>query len=284
MALAGLLNGLNPKDQIFSPGYLDVPNPYNSQKPTRFLDWQYQGWVDMYSAIAKSSDVYFYVIGGGYGNKKGLGISRIKEWWMKFLLDKKTNIDLIGENNGFLPDPEWKEKEKKSIWRIGDTYNVSIGQGDLLVTPISLLNYVAAISNGGVIYKPRVVKNIVDEDNKVVFENKVEILADLRQEIGPYIKEIQKAMIDVVSKPYGTAHLLNDLPFQVAGKTGSAQYDRNTKLNAFFVGYAPANDPEIAILILIEDAKEGSLNTIPIARDVFLWYYENRYLPKRGNF
>jgi len=277
VALGALVSGiLDPHHQIFSPGYIYVPNPYNPDKPTKFLDWQYQGWIDMYSAIARSSDVYFYAIGGGYGDQKGLGIKRLKEWWQKFLLDKKTGIDLPDEKNGFLPDPEWKEKIKKSIWRIGDTYNVSIGQGDLLVTPIGLLNYIAAIANGGVIYKPQIVKNITDQNGNIVLEFQPQILADLRNEIKNYIREVQKGMEDAVLKPYGTAYLLHDLPFQVAAKTGSAQIENNTKINAFFVGYAPASNPQIAILILVENAKEGSLNVVPVAKDVFLWYYKNR--------
>lgn len=277
VAIGALVEGLlNPERQIFSPGYIYVPNPYNPQKPTKFLDWQYQGWVDMYSAIAKSSDVYFYAVGGGYGDQKGLGIYGLKKWWQKFLLDKKTGIDLVGENEGFLPDPEWKVKTRKDIWRIGDTYNVSIGQGDLLITPIELLNYINAIANGGILYKPKIVKSIVDKDGNIVLEKQPEVLADLREEIGKYIPLIQKAMIDTVSKPYGTAHFLADLPIQVAGKTGSAQVEGNKKTNAFFVGYAPAHNPQISILVLVEDAKEGSLNAVPVAKEVFLWYYRNR--------
>ena len=277
VALGALVRGiLDPHHQIFSPGYIYVPNPYHPDQPSKFLDWQYQGWIDMYSAIARSSDVYFYAVGGGYGDQKGLGIKRLKEWWQKFLLDQKTGIDLPQETSGFLPDPDWKEKAKKSIWRIGDTYNVSIGQGDLLVTPIELLNYIAAIANGGIIYKPQIVKSITDQDGRVVVENHPQVLADLRNEVGKYIREVQKGMEDTVSKPYGTAYLLHDLPMQVAAKTGSAQVANNTETNAFFVGYAPAHNPQIAILILVENAKEGSLNVVPVAKDIFSWYYQNR--------
>jgi penicillin-binding protein 2 len=277
VALAALKEGIiTPDKKIFSPGYLDIPNPYNPQKPSRFLDWQYQGWVDMYEAIAKSSDVYFYEVGGGYGNQKGLGIYKLKEWWQKFLLDKETKIDLIGENKGFLPDPTWKKEAKKDIWRLGDTYNVSIGQGDLMITPIELLNHINAIANGGVLYKPRIVKSIVDKGGNVILETKPEILADLREEIKEYVPIIQKAMEDTVSKPYGTAYLLHDLPLKVAGKTGSAQVENNAKINAFFVGYAPADNPQIALIVGIENAREGSLNVVPVAKEVFLWYYENR--------
>lgn len=267
---------LDPSRQIFSRGYIYVPNPYDPTRPSKFLDWQYQGWVDMYSALAKSSDVYFYAVGGGYGNQKGLGIAKLKEWWQKFLLDKETGIDVAGEQSGFLPDPAWKERIKRSIWRIGDTYNVSIGQGDLVITPIELLNYISAVANGGKLYKPRIVDRIVDSEGQTVLKTSPEVLSDLSGEIGKYLPLVQKGMEDAVSQSYGTAYTLRDLPVQVAAKTGSAQVSNNQKTNAFFVGYAPAKNPQIAVAILVENAKEGSLNVVPVARDIFLWYYEHR--------
>lgn len=134
----------------------------------------------------------------------------------------------------------------------------------------------SAIANGGRFYKPEVMRNIVDQNGNVVIENKPQVLSDLSSEIGKYLPLVQGGMIDGVSKPYGTAYLLHDLPISVAAKTGSAQVKNNAETNAFFVGYAPAENPEIAIVILVENAKEGSLNVVPVARDVFLWYYENR--------
>jgi cell division protein FtsI/penicillin-binding protein 2 len=95
------------------------------------------------------------------------------------------------------------------------------------------------------------------------------------------IYEVKKGLRDAVSKPYGTARWLADLPFKVSGKTGSAQFANNTKTNAFFIGYAPSDDPEIAILVLIENAREGSINTLPIAKDTLWWYYMNRIASKK---
>ncbi len=277
VATAALTEGiLDPNHQIFSPGYLYVPNPYDPSHPTKFLDWQYQGWVDMYSALARSSDVYFYEVGGGFGDQQGLGITRLKKWWQKFLLDKPTGIDMPGEESGFLPDPAWKQRTQHMAWTLGDTFNVSIGQGALTMTPIELLNYISAVANGGKLYKPEIMKNIVDQSGNVVVQSEPQILSDLSSEIGKYLPLVQKGMEDGVSKPYGTAYMLHDLPVQVAAKTGSAQVKNNAETNAFFVGYAPAQNPQIAIVILVENAKEGSLNVVPVARDVFLWYYENR--------
>jgi penicillin-binding protein 2 len=119
-------------------------------------------------------------------------------------------------------------------------------------------------------------KNIIDNKNNIIVESKPEVLYEFEDGVKKYIPLLQKAMEDTVSKPYGTAYLLHDLPIKVAGKTGSAQVEGNTKINAFFVGYAPAQNPQIALLLLIENAKEGSLNVVPVAKEVFLWYYENR--------
>ena len=270
-------NVITPEEEIFSKGYIEIPNPYFPDKPSRFVDWKPHGWVNLYSAIAKSSNIYFYEVGGGYGNQKGLGVEKLKNYWGKFGLGYKTGIDLPYEANGFLPDPSSKEKSG-GIWRIGDTYNVSIGQGDLLITPIQLINYVSLIANGGKIYKPFVVNKIIDDKENTVKENKPEILKDYSSELKEIIKIIEEGMIDVVKKPYGTAYSLFDLPFTVAAKTGTAQIEGNAKTNAFFVGYGPVNseDKKIAILVLVENARAGSLNTIPVAKDVLRWYYENR--------
>jgi penicillin-binding protein 2 len=265
VGLAALAEGLiDPKKQILSTGSIEIPNPYDPSKPSRFLDWKANGWVDLYSAIARSCNIYFYEVGGGFEDQKGLGIDKLKEYWQKFGLGKKTGIDLPNEAEGSLPDPAQKEAKKKDIWRIGDTYNVSIGQGDLLVTPIQLLSQIAAIGNGGYFYKPHLLK---DTENEVLMD-----FSDL----GNYIKEIKKGMGDAVSKYYGTANMLSSIPVSIGAKTGSSQVSNNAKTNAFFVGYMPLENPQIAVLVLIENAKEGSLNAVPVAKDVMEWYYWNR--------
>jgi len=271
VGLAALAEGLiDPKKQILSTGSIEIPNPYDPSKPSRFLDWKVNGWVDLYSAIARSCNIYFYEVGGGFEGQKGLGIDKLKEYWQKFGLGKKTGIDLPNEADGSLPDPAQKEAKKNDIWRIGDTYNVSIGQGDLLVTPIQLLSQIAAIGNGGYFYKPHLLKDSASET-----------LIDF-SDLGSYIKEIKKGMGDAVSKYYGTANMLSSIPVSIGAKTGSSQVSNNAKTNAFFVGYMPLEDPQIAVLVLIENAKEGSLNAVPVAKDVMEWYYWNRIV-QAGN-
>lgn len=273
VGVAALKEGvITPSKEIFSPGYIDIPNPYKPDEPTRYLDWQYQGYVNLASALAQSSDVYFYELGGGGPDSRGLGITRLREWWQKFNLGNLTGIDFPGEAKGFLPSPEWKEKREKRPWLLGDTYNVSIGQGDLLLTPLQLLNYISTIANGGKIYQPVINKN-----------GRQKIISDLF-ELGPQFQEVRKGMRLVATSKRSMANTLGELPFAVEGKTGTAQVKNNQQLNAFFVGYtvpdAGANQPQIAVLVLVENSLEGSLNAVPIAKDVFNWYYNNRIMKR----
>ncbi len=268
---------IDPKREIFSPGFLLVPNPYSVTSSSRYLDWRPQGNVNLASALAQSSDVYFYIVGGGspaestpplndpsdYGIA-GLGIGRLHDWWQKFDLGKTSGIDMPNEATGFLPTPDWKKTKLGTPWLLGDTYNVSIGQGDLLVSPLQLLDYIDAVANGGKIYRPFLNASSTPQ-----------VLADLTG-LAPQIAAVQKGMKQAVISPLGTAYKLNDLPFSVCAKTGSAQVQNNAQENAIFVGYASCDNPQIAILVLIENSKEGSLNAVPIAKDVLNWYYQNR--------
>jgi penicillin-binding protein 2 len=278
VTLSALSNGIvNPSTRIFSKGKLEIPNIYNPDLPSIFVDWKPHGWVDSASALARSSNIYFYLVGGGLPNsvsaweivqgqydKLGLGINELNISWKDYGFGEETGIDLPFESIGFLPTSEEKEERTGDIWRLGDTYNVSIGQGDLLTTPLQLLNFLASIGNGGKLYKPFLNKDMLPE-----------VIVDYSN-LEDEIIVVQKGLKDAVSKPYGTIYSLKDLPVNVAGKTGTPQTFNNRKLNAFFAGYAPAENPEIAILVLVENAREGSLNTLPIAYDVFEWYYHNR--------
>lgn len=283
-AIAALKEGIvTPASRIFSTGSIEIPNPYVPDKPSRFLDWRPQGWVDLRSALARSSNIYFYAVGGGlprgdiastegWRSLGGLGIERIRAYWEKFGFGVKTGIDLRDEGTGFLPSASEKRTRTGEPWRLGDTYNVSIGQGDLLVTPLQLLDLIASLGAGGKVYRPHVNKDVP-----------AELVRDDAREYGSEIALVREGLRAVVAEPYGTAIPLRDLPIAVAGKTGSAQTDANTKVNAFFVGYAPDENPAIALLVLIENAREGSLNAIPVAKDVFEWYYKHRMQTDANN-
>lgn len=276
--VAALKEGvITPDRQLYSPGYLMVPDPYNSSTPTKYADWESHGYIDLADALAQSSDVYFYIVGGGspeyttpplnnsvdYGIT-GLGPDRLFTWWQTFGLGKKTGIDLPGEAAGFLPTPSWWSTVSKRPWSLGDTYNVSIGQGSLAVTPVQLLSYIDAIANGGLIYKPF----LNASSTPVVSDNLTYLL--------PQIQQVQQGMLAAVANPRGTAYTMDGLPAQACAKTGSAQVQNNQEENALFVGYFPCVNPQIALLVLIENSKQGSLNAVPIAKDVFDWYYNNR--------
>ncbi|PIR97802.1 MAG: hypothetical protein COT89_02735 [Candidatus Colwellbacteria bacterium CG10_big_fil_rev_8_21_14_0_10_42_22] len=267
-ATAALNEGIiSPEKQIYSAGYIELPNPYDSSLTSRFVDWKPHGWVDVYSALARSSNVYFYVIGGGFQDQIGLGINRLYEYWNRFGFGEVTGIDMPGESVGFLPTPDEKEERTGQIWRVGDTYNVSIGQGDLSITPLRLVSAVSAIANGGPAYVPHIKKDISQET--------LYTLKDMEEALS----NVRRGMIDAVTKDYGTANLLSSIPMVIGAKTGSAQVASKTKTNALITAYASRDaetSPEIVMLVLVEDAREGSLNTVPIARDVLQWYYDNR--------
>ncbi len=266
---------IDPLKSIFSPGYIELPNPYNPSKPSRFPDWKPQGWVNLYSALARSSNVYFYEIGGGFQEQKGLGIDLLNKYWKLFQLDKKTGIDMPGESQGVLPNPDEKEARTGQIWRIGDTYNVSIGQGDLRITPIELMRYISGIATKGKLPVPFVVQSAKTSAGSVLYQV-TPSFATIEAKDPHNFDEIELGMLATVKQDYGTAYLLHTIPMVIAGKTGSAQIQNNTKENAFVVAYAPVPNPSIALMVLIEDAQQGSLNAVPVARDVLQWYYDNR--------
>ena len=263
---------IDPSFTVYSPGYLELPNPYDPEKPSRFLDWRPQGIVNVESALARSSNVFFYIVGGGctqaacakFGTSKGLGITKLHEYWQRFGLDRKTGIDLPGESVGSLPDPEEKRQRTGQPWRVGDTYNVSIGQGDLGVTPIRLITFFSSMAAQGVAMKPHFLFGAAPAQ--------IDDFSAWRDELAT----VRRGMRDVVAKPYGTASALYDLSYKTSAKTGSAQIQNNAKTNAFFMGYGPSDDPKLVVLILVEDAKTSSLNAVPIGHDVMQWYYDHR--------
>ncbi len=245
------------------PGYIKIENPYYPNKPSIFRDWAIHGLVNLRKAIAVSCDVYFYYLGGGYKNFRGLGVKKIDEILKQFRFDKNTGIDLIGERQGLIPSPDWKKETKKSIWRIGDTYNLSIGQGYFLATPIELLSAYVALANKGMYYKPHFLKEKPISVKKIEFKDS-------------NWQNIWQGMVDTCTKPYGTGHILADLPFKVAGKSGTAQTKGGREINSLFVALAPAKNPKIALFMMAENATETHLNVLPIVKKVLLWYYNQR--------
>lgn len=244
------------------------------------------GKVDVRKAIALSSDIFFYIVGGGYDPEKisGLGISKIAEYFRKFHLGVQLGIDLPGEVDGLVPTPEWKKEyfagdAAAERWYLGDTYHVAIGQGDLLTTPLQVLSMTASIANGGRIFKPFIVDRVEDQDGNILQKNEPQLLAELGID-QKNIEIAREGMRQVVTE--GTAKSLQQLPITSAGKTGTAQFDAKnlSRTHAWFTAFAPYEDPEIAIVVLIEDGGEGGTNSVPVVRETLDWWARERYLKK----
>jgi penicillin-binding protein 2 len=274
IALAALEEGIVAENTIIDDtrGALVIPNTYNPQKPFTFNDWKAHGYINLRRAIAESCDVYFYVVGGGYGSMRGLGIGTMDRYLSMFGFGSKTGIDLYSEKVGLLPSEEWKKQTMGQDWFIGDTYHAAIGQGDVLATPLQIASAVGAVANGGTLYAPRIVSKIMDENDTV---NAID------KKIIRVIPSSEKNMIAVregmrQAVTMGSARALAALPFAVAGKTGTAQFANNTKTHAWFVAFAPYKDPTIALAVLIEGGGEGSATAIPVAGEFLrIFFQEN---------
>lgn len=234
-----------------------------------FRDWKAHGPSDVRTAIAESNDIFFYTIGGGYGNIRGLGMDTMKKYYNLFGFGQPTGIDLGGEAVGLIPSEQWKIDKLGEKWYIGNSYHASIGQGYVTATPLQLANYVASIANGGKLYKPQLVSQIKKSDGSV--ENvSPEILRS--NFIAPEVlKIVQEGMRKTVTD--GTAQALEELPIAVAGKTGTAQYGTTGQTHGWFVSYAPYDDPQIAMAVLVEGGGEGHSSALPITQETLEWYF-----------
>lgn len=277
LALAALQEKIiSPQKFIDDKGYISIINQYNSNIVYTFRGLKPHGLVDMKKAVAVSSNIYFFTIGGGYGDQRGLGPTKIKKYLGLFGWEDKTGIDLPGEFKGFVPDETWKRKFKNEPWWDGDTYNLSIGQSDLQVTPLQVAIAYSAIANGGKIYKPQVVQKIISgpkENSTTVKKFKPEII---RQNfISPEnIQIVREGMLDGVQKPYGSSYMLSTLPFLVAGKTGTVQTNKSGFFNSWSSTFAPYNNPEIVFVVTIEGVEGFQSAALPVARDVLRYYFQ----------
>ncbi len=262
MAVAALTEGvINEHTQIESRGGIRVGNWY-------FGDWKVHGFTDVRQAIAVSSDVFFYSVGGGYGNIRGIGMNKIKKYCEEFGLGRATGIDLPGEANGFIPTPEWKKKKLGERWYVGNTYHASIGQGYITVTPLQLATYIASIANGGTLYKPKIVSQIKSKTGTIY--NKADVIRDNFVDKN-ILKIVQEGMRMTVTE--GTAQMLKNLPIKVAGKTGTAQYGKNDKTFGWFVSYAPYDNPEIVLVVLVEGQEGHGYYAVPITKEIYEYYF-----------
>lgn len=275
-ALAGLSSGaINPDTVVYCAGHL-----FFGDRTYRCWKKVGHGPVNLKRAIAESCDVYFYQVG------LRVGVDAIAETAKKFGLGSITGINLEHENDGLVPSKEWKRRKYKVGWQNGETLSVAIGQGFNLVTPLQVCDMTAAIANGGKVFRPLLVDMVTDPEGKIVVQKEPELISTLN--ISPkHLKVIQEAMVEVVQGQSGTAKSVQVNGVTIAGKTGTAQVVKLSKHkhldedeipykerdHAWFTCFAPAEDPEIAITVLVEHGRHGSSGAGPIAKAVLEKYF-----------
>ncbi len=263
---------ITPEREVLSIGSVVIGN--NPETAFVFRDWKDggHGLVNLSKAIAQSVNTYFYAIGGGYQGIEGLGIERMKKYLELFGFGSQLGVDISGETSGFIPAKDWKKERLKENWYMGDDYNSAIGQGYTLVTPLQIASAVSVMANRGILYQPRLVARTITLDKETVkgFDSKI-IRKDFIQKKN--LEAVRKGMRETVVS--GSARSLGELPMELAGKTGTAQFGSDGKTHAWFSGFGPYENPEIALVVLVEGGGEGSSVAVPIAREVFKWWIEN---------
>lgn len=255
---------ISPGETIFSGGSITVPNIYDPSKPSVFTETRAHGYVDMRKAIAESSNVYFYEIGGGYENQKGLGILNIEKYMKIFGFGSDFSEGFFSGKTGIVPNPEWKKETfGDSNWRIGDTYNTSIGQYGFQITPMQAVRAVSAIANGGIILNPSIIFNPSKGDAKSI---------GIKSEDFQVVREGMRGAV-----LYGTATGLNISQVEVAAKTGTAELGSSKKfVNSWAIGFFPYENPKYAFAVLME--KGPSVNLIGgifVMRELLDWMSVN---------
>ncbi|MDP2593574.1 MAG: penicillin-binding transpeptidase domain-containing protein [bacterium] len=267
LALAALNEKIiSPSKQILSTGSITIPNPYDTTRNSVFTDWKAHGLVDMRKAIAVSSNVYFYEIGGGFEGQEGLGIGRIEKYAKMFGLGEPVmSGSWFWGKSGVIPNPQWKERNfSDGTWRVGDTYNTAIGQYGFQVTPMQVVRGVAAIANDGKLLEPVFIKG---EPPKVA--RYIEI-ADSHFEV---VKEGMREGVLV-----GTASGLN-LPFvKVAAKTGTAELGASKQfVNSWAVGFFPYDNPKYAFAVIMERGpRQNTFGGVYVVNQLLQWMSDNR--------
>jgi penicillin-binding protein 2 len=258
-AIAALEEGVTDrKRKIYCSGSFELAGQV-------FTCWKETGHgsLSIVDAIAHSCNIYFYTLGND------LGIERFNKYMQKFGLEEKTGIDLPAEAIGVIPSAQWKEREVKEIWFPGDTINLSIGQGYLLLTPLQVHNIITAIAEEGEIYKLHLVKKIISADGKTIKEIKSEIYRKLNFSPDTF-KIVKEGLRQTILK--GTGWRANIKELAVAGKTGTAQNPQG-ETHAWFIGFAPYDNPEVCITVFLENGGEGGEAAAPIARAMLEKYF-----------
>ncbi len=256
---------INENTQIQSIGYITVPNPYDPSHPSIFNDWRVNGWVDMRQALAVSSDVYFYEVGGGYQNQPGIGISGIDKYMELFGFGIPTGLTGFTEPSGTIPSPQWKAQNFPSdpTWRIGDTYHTAIGQYGVTITPLQAVREAAAIANGGMLLTPTLLASSTPQYTSLGLPaHNLEVIQE-GMRLGVTSGIVQTANVSFV---------------QVAAKTGTAQVGvHNQYENSWEIGYFPYQNPEYAYAVVIEKRPTASpiVGATNVVTNLLGWMNQN---------
>jgi penicillin-binding protein 2 len=281
LGIAALEEGvIRPEQTIFDPGFLVVGN-------RSFRDWRPHGHgtVDFHKAIVESCDVYFYQVG------QKLGVDLIAKYARLFGLGEKTGIAIDDEKGGLIPDTQWKMKRFRQPWYPGETPSVAIGQGYVTVTPLQMANLMAAVANGGTLFRPWYIQRVESLEGEVVREYGPEKIRSIPLKDST-LEQVRSALRDVVHGGGGTAASGRSAVVEIAGKTGTAQVAemrgatvKSENLaylirdHAWFVAYAPAQKPEIAVAVLVEHGGHGGSAAAPLAKQVIEKYFELKTAP-----
>jgi penicillin-binding protein 2 len=264
MGVAAITEGvIDEYKEILSTGSITIPNPYTPSQPSVFKDWRVNGLTDVRHAIAVSSDIYFYEVGGGYKDQPGLGIDRIDKYLRMFGFGAPTGIFGFTEPAGNIPTPAWKEANfDGDPWRLGDTYHTAIGQYGVQVTPLQAVRAVASLANGGVLLTPTLIAGTPAQKSDIPIPAHSLEVAREGMRLG-----VEEGISGAVNVPY----------VSVAAKTGTAQVGvHNEFLNSWMVGFFPYEHPRYAYAIVLERGPAGTLIGASAATRAFLdWMHTN---------
>ncbi|QPJ60491.1 MAG: penicillin-binding protein 2 [Candidatus Nitronauta litoralis] len=278
-ALAGLEeNIVTPETRIYCPGSFRLGRGF-------YRCWKRggHGHVDLHDALVQSCDVYFYTVG------HRLGIDTLAKYARKMGLGSLTGIFLTGEKPGLVPTSQWKLNARKEPWQPGETISVSIGQGFNLTTPIQQARLIGTVANGGMVLRPYLIQKVTDNQGRTLKENLPQILYRIDANKN-YFEKIREGLLGVVNEPRGTGRRARLKNIQVAGKTGTAQVVRmktyesegekgeipyEFRDHAWFFAFAPYEEPEVAVAVIVEHGGHGGAAAAPIAKELFSEYFKH---------
>ena len=281
-ALAGLAKGvIDENTVIYCPGYYVFGN-------RRYRCWKHSGHgaVSLQRALSESCDVYFYQVG------QRVGVDTLADYARKFGLGEPTGVELEHEKSGLVPTKKWKKERDGVRWQDGETLSVAIGQSYNQTTPLQICQLTAMLANGGKRYLPQLIEQVVNPDGEVIGQFKP-VLVDELAEDPHYLQLIRQGMVEVIQGKQGTGRIVRIEGLTMGGKTGTAQVVRVAQYkdmkeedipyqfrdHAWFTAYAPAEDPEIAVTVLVEHGLHGSSGAGPVAKAVMQQYFGERLPP-----